>query len=60
MVNFREPFFADVLEGGGGSDGEADEKDIGLGVGKRTETIIILLAGGIKETQGVWLIANPF
>ena len=32
VVNLGEPFFANVLKGGGGSHGEADQKDIGLGV----------------------------
>ena len=32
VVDFGEPLLADVLEGSGRDDGEADEEDIGLGV----------------------------
>lgn len=32
VMDFGEPFLPDVLKGGGGSDGEADQEDIGLGV----------------------------
>ena len=34
VVDLGEPFFPDVLEGGGGGDGEADEEDVGLRVGE--------------------------
>lgn len=32
VVDFGKPLFADVLEGGGGGHGEADQKDVGLRV----------------------------
>lgn len=59
VVDFGEPFLANVLKGRGGGDGEADQEDIGLGVRQRAKTIVILLSGGIKQTQGVGLITDP-
>lgn len=41
----------DVIEGRRADDGEADKEDIGLGVGQRSEPVIILLACGIPEPQ---------
>ena len=32
VVNLGEPLLADVLKGGRGGDGEADEEDVGLGI----------------------------
>lgn len=34
MWDFVKPLFTDILEWSGRSDGEADEKDVGLGVGQ--------------------------
>ena len=59
MVDFGEPFLADVLERGGGGHAEAHEENVGLGVGERTEAIVIFLTGGIEETEGVGFVANP-
>ena len=59
VVDFRKPFLANVLKGRGGGDGEADQEDIGLGVRQRAKTIVILLSGGIKQTQSVGLITDP-
>jgi hypothetical protein len=56
---FREPFLSDVFEGGRGSDGEADKKDVGLGIREWAQTVVIFLSGCIEETQGVWLITDP-
>lgn len=41
----------DVLKGRRADQGEADQEDVGLGVGQRAETIVILLSGSIPETQ---------
>jgi hypothetical protein len=41
----------DVLEGRRRDEGEADEEDVGLRVGQRTKTVVILLSGGIPETE---------
>lgn len=59
VSDLGEPLLANVFEGGGGGDGEADEEDIGLGVGQRAETVIILLTGGIEETQRIRFITDP-
>ena len=59
VVNLWEPLFADVLEGGWRRDGEADEEDVGLWVGEWTQAVVIFLSGGIEESEGVWLIADP-
>ena len=36
VVYLREPLLSDVLERGRGGYGEADEEDVGLGVGERS------------------------
>lgn len=41
----------DVIKGVGRVDGEADQDDVRIGVGEGTETVVILLAGGIPEGQ---------
>ena len=38
-----------VVEGIGGVNREADEDDVGVGVGEGTETIVVFLAGGIPQ-----------
>jgi hypothetical protein len=48
MVDFGKPLFADVFERGWGCDAEAYEKNIGLRIGKRSQTIIIFLSRGIE------------
>lgn len=59
VVDFGEPFLANVLKRRGGSNGEADEEDIGLGIGQRTKTIVVLLTGGIEQAQGIGFITDP-
>ena len=59
VVDFGEPFLADVLEGGRRGDRKADEEDVGLRVGQGTQTVVILLTGGIEQAQGVGLITDP-
>lgn len=59
VVDFGEPFLANVLKRRGGSNGEADQEDIGLGVGQRTKTIVVLLTGGIEQAQGIGFITDP-
>ena len=59
MVNLGEPLLSDVLERRRRCDGEADEEDVGLGVGQRPQAVIIFLSGGIEETKGVWLVTDP-
>ena len=59
VVDFGEPFLADVLERGGGGDTETNEEDVGLGVGERAEAVVIFLTGGVEETEGVGFVADP-
>ena len=60
VVDLREPLLADVLEGSGGGDTEANEEDIGLRVRERSQSVVIFLTGCIEKSEGVGLIANPF
>ena len=48
----------DVIEGRRADDGEADEEDVGLGVGQGPKPIIVLLACGIPEPQADGLPIN--
>lgn len=59
VVNLWEPLLAHVLEGSWGGDGEADEEDIGLWVGEWAQAVVILLSGGIEESESVRLITDP-
>lgn len=59
VVYLRKPLFSHVFEGGGRCDGEADEEDVGLGVGEGSEAVVVFLAGCIKEAEGVWFVADP-
>jgi hypothetical protein len=47
-----------VIERGRADDGEADEEDIGLGVGEGSQAIVILLTGGIPKSQTYGLAIN--
>lgn len=58
-MDFGEPFLADVFKGSRRRDGKADEEDIGLGIRQGTQSIVILLTGGIKKSKGIRLIADP-
>lgn len=40
-----------VLEGVWAVDGEADEEEVGLGVGERTQTVVFFLPCGIPESE---------
>ena len=51
VLNLRIPFRLDVFIRRRANYGEADEENICLGVGKRTQTIIILLTRSIPQTQ---------
>lgn len=59
VVDLGEPLLADVLEGGGGGDAEANEEDVGLWVRQRSQSVVIFLTGGIEETEGIGFVANP-
>jgi len=51
VVYLRAPLFANVVEGIGRVDGKADQDDVGVGVRKGTETIIVFLASRIPERE---------
>jgi hypothetical protein len=59
VVDFGKPFLSHVLKRGRGSDREADKEDIGLGIGKGAQTVVIFLSGGIEEAEGIRLVADP-
>jgi hypothetical protein len=59
VVDLREPLLLDVLKGGGRGDGKADEENIGLRVTKRSQSVVILLTGGVKQSECVGLVSNP-
>lgn len=50
VVDLGEPFLAHVFKRRRGSHGKANQKDIGLGVRQRAETIVILLSGSIEQS----------
>lgn len=45
------PFVLDVLVGRGAGDGEADDEDVGLRVGERTEAIVLLLTRRVPQIE---------
>ena len=59
MMDFWEPFFANVLKRGGRSNGEADQEHISLRIRKGTKTIVIFLTRRIEEAKGIGLVADP-
>lgn len=59
VVHLGKPLLADVFERGRRGYREADQEDICLRVGKGAEAIIILLTGGIEQSQSIRLIADP-
>lgn len=48
----------DVVERWRADDGKADEEDIGLRVGKRSESVVIFLSRSIPKSQANWLSIN--
>lgn len=51
VEHFGDPLFLHVVERVGRVDGEADEDDVRVRVRERTQTIVVLLAGGIPECE---------
>lgn len=51
LLQLRHPLLSHVLETGGVDHGEADEEDVGHGVGQRPEAVVVLLR--TQETQQV-------
>lgn len=47
-----------VVERRRADNGEADEENVGLGVGQRPQPVVILLSGGIPQSQADGLAIN--
>lgn len=58
-MDFGKPFLANVLKGCWGGDGEAHKENVGLGVRQGSQSIVVFLPGGIKESECVRLITDP-
>lgn len=46
----RADLFLDVVEGIRRVDGEADEDDMGVGIGQGTKTVVILLTSRVPQS----------
>jgi hypothetical protein len=51
VLDLGPPLALDVLEGVGRDDGEGDEEDVRLGIGQGAETVVVLLASCVPETE---------
>ena len=51
VLDLRRPLLRDVLERVWGVYGEAHEDDVGVGVGERAETVVVLLTSGIPQRK---------
>lgn len=51
MLDLGDPLLLDVVERVGRVDGEADEDDVRVRVGEGSESVVVLLSGGIPERQ---------
>ena len=49
-----------VVEGRRADDGEADEEDVGLGVGQWPQPVVIFLSSGIPQTQADGLAIDHY
>ena len=58
MQYLWDPLLSHILKGRGRDDGEADEEDVRLRVREGPQAVVVLLAGCVKEPEGVLLIAN--
>ena len=58
MIDLGVPLSLDVVEGRGANDREADQEDICLRVGERSQAIIIFLSRSIPQTQADRLPIN--
>jgi len=58
VLNLGDPFGANIFEGSGGDDGEADEEDVGLGIGEGSKTIVIFLSRSVPKTEIDGLIVD--
>lgn len=49
VKHLRDPFFLDIVETVRGVNGKADKDHMRVRVGKRAQTVVVLLAGGIPQ-----------
>ena len=49
VTHLGGPLLGDVLETVGTVDGETHEDDVGVGVGERTQTVVVLLTGRVPQ-----------
>ena len=58
MVDLGVPFLLDVVEGDGADDGETHEEHVGLWVGERSETVVVLLTSRVPQIEANELASN--
>lgn len=58
VVDLWEPLGPDVVKGWRADNGEADEEDVCLRVGERSQSVVIFLSSGIPQSQADWLSIN--
>ena len=51
MFDLRTPFWGDIFKGWRTDYWETDEEDVSLGVGERSQPVVVLLARGVPEAQ---------
>ena len=51
VVQLRHPLVCDVLEAVWVVDGEAQKEDVGVGVGERPQTVVVLLTRRVPQRQ---------
>ena len=51
MIYLRQPLLLHVLEAVRGDGGEADDEDVGVGVGERPQGLVLLLARRVPQLQ---------
>jgi len=59
VMNLWKPLLADVLKRCGGCDAEADEEDVGLGIGEGAKAVVVFLSGCVEQAEGVGFVADP-
>ena len=58
MADLGEPLLVDVLEAVRVVDGEAQKEDVGVGVGERPQTVVVLLTRRVPQRQLDGLVAD--
>jgi len=58
MIDFWKPLCSDVIKRRWADDREADEEDVGLGVGEWSQSVVIFLSCCIPQSQADGLSIN--